>query len=363
MLGAASIGAGRPARSASSVNATLFHSYAARVRTEVDGRLAAWVGGRVTQARARGEEVAAVADALRQLLLRGGKRLRAILVAAAFDACGGEGGTGRIMAAAAALELLQGYLLVHDDWMDGDDVRRGGPSVPAMMRARFGRHADAASILAGDLACAWAQSALLEADVEAGCLLRAARELAVVQEEVVSGQTLDVCGEAVDDRAVEGVYALKTASYTVRGPVVIGARLAGASDPQVAALEAYARPLGIAFQLRDDLLGVFGDAQVTGKPWGSDLREGKRTALVVEALRHDGVRRVLERVLGRSDASDEDVRRAVDCLQQSGTRARVEHRIGELVGSARRAIDRAELADRGRQLLLSSTVALTDRAV
>jgi geranylgeranyl diphosphate synthase type I len=347
----------------SSVNAAHFQSFAAHVRAEVDGHLAGWLNQRVAQAKARGAEVAVVADAVSQLVLRGGKRLRAILLAASFEACGGEGGAGRIVAAAAALELLQGYLLVHDDWMDGDDVRRGGPSVPAMMRSRFGRHADAASILAGDLACGWAQSSLLETEVPAGHLLRAARELAIVQEEVVSGQTLDVCGEALDASAVDTVYELKTASYTVRGPVLIGAHLAGARDGQVVALEEYARPLGVAFQLRDDLLGVFGDPGATGKPWGSDLREGKRTALVLDAVGRDDARQVLERVLGRSDATDDDVRRAVDCLQASGARARVEERISELASSARCALERAELTDRGRQFLLSCTVAMTERAL
>jgi geranylgeranyl diphosphate synthase type I len=229
------------------------------------------------------------------------------------------------------------------------------------MRERFAQHGDAASILAGDLACSWAQSCLLEADVEPLRLVLAARELARVQEEVASGQTLDVGGHAVEASAVEAVHALKTASYTVRAPVVIGARLAGAGEAQVAALAAFAEPLGVAFQLRDDVLGVFGETRSTGKPSGSDLRKGKRTALVVEALRDPAASRQLARVLERSDASDADVRQAVAAIDVSGARARIEQRILTLAATARAALDRAELTAAGRELLLCASIVMTER--
>src|SRR5258708_32935513 len=127
--------------------------------------------------------------------------------------------------------------------MDGDAVRRGGPSVPAMMRGRFAEsRADAMAVLAGDLGAAWAQRALLEVRLPADRVVLAAREFAVMQEEVIQGQVLDMAGAARDAREVEAVHALKTSSYSVRGPVVIGARLAGAPQPQVDALAAFARP-------------------------------------------------------------------------------------------------------------------------
>ncbi len=361
MIGAASIPEVGPGRSPDTVNVAPFEKFAARVRVEIDRHLAAWLEGAVARAAARGPDVQALADSVSQLVLRGGKRLRAILVAAASEACGGPAGDGAATAAGAALELLQGYLLVHDDWMDGDDVRRGGPSVPALMRARFAEHGDAASILAGDLACAWAQACLLEASVDPARLVLAARELAAAQEDVVSGQMLDVRGDAPAAAAVEAVHALKTASYTVRAPVVIGARLAGAREAQVAALAAFAEPLGVAFQLRDDVLGVFGDARVTGKPWGNDLRKGKRTALVLEAQGDPAAREALARVLGRADARDEDVRRAAASLEASGARARVESRIATLERAARAALDRSDFTEEGRDILLGTSIALTDR--
>ncbi len=338
-----------------------FGQFVARVRAEVDARLGPWLDARVAQARSRGAEVEAVADAVRSLVMRGGKRMRAVLLAAAYEGCGGEGGSVAVAAAGVSLELLQAYLLVHDDWMDGDDVRRGGPSVPAMMRERLPGHADAASVLAGDLAAAWAQEALLELELPPARVLLAARELARVEEEVIHGQVLDLCSRAGDAREVEAVHALKTASYTVRGPLVMGARLAGATEGQVTALAAFAAPLGVAFQLRDDVLGMFGDVLATGKPAESDLRKGKRTALVVEALADAEAARALERVLGRRDANDQEHAAAIAAVESSGARARVEGRIAVLTREARAALEGAELRSGARALLESAIVALTER--
>jgi geranylgeranyl diphosphate synthase type I len=339
-----------------------FDEFVARVRTHVDELLGSWLDRRVEKARMRGAEVGAVAGAVRELVLRGGKRMRAALLAAAYEACGGDGGVEAVGPAAAALEFLQAYLLAHDDWMDGDDLRRGGPSVPAMMRARFGCSlADAASVLAGDLAAAWALQAMFELDLPAERVAIAARELGCVEEDVVHGQLLDVCAAAKDAHGVEAAYALKTASYTVRSPIVMGARLAGANDAQVLALAAFAEPLGIAFQLRDDLLGAFGNQAATGKPAGSDLRRGKRTTLVVEAMHDPQTRVSLERVLGRGDATDDEIASAVARLEASGARARVEERITVLVRQSLSSLEQARLTLHGAALLRQAVVVLTQR--
>ncbi len=336
--------------------------FVARVRAGTSDRLATWLQARVAEARRRGADVEVVADAVLQLALRGGKRMRPVLLVAAYEGCEGQGSVDAVLPACVSLELLQAYLLIHDDWMDGDEMRRGGPSVPAMMRRRFARkHADAASILAGDLAAAWARQALLEVDLPPAHVLMAARELGRVEEDVVEGQVLDVGGAAADLSAVENVHALKTASYSVRGPVVMGARLAGASDAQVRGLTAFAVPLGVAFQLRDDVLGTFGDADAMGKPSGSDLRAGKRTSLVVEAMRDTAARRLLDRVLGHEDADEDEVHAAIERMQACGARARVEQRIEALARESRAALDGVSLTAAGRGRLQRAVVALTER--
>jgi geranylgeranyl diphosphate synthase, type I len=285
--------------------------------------------------------------------------MRPVLLAAAYEGCGGDDGSTRVVQAGVALELFQAYLLTHDDWMDGDELRRGGPSVPAMMKERFGPgQADAMSVLAGDLAAAWARRALFETALPPGRVMRAAQELARVEEEVVQGQVLDVAGTANSPAAVEAVHALKTASYSVRGPVVMGARLAGASEDQVDALTAFAEPLGVAFQLRDDLLGVFGNTDATGKGVGGDLRKGKHSAVVVAgAPPSDRV----ARDVGDPPAREEDVRSAIESLEASGARSRVEARIRDLTLAARTALQTARLGGQGPGLLAAAAEALTQR--
>jgi geranylgeranyl diphosphate synthase type I len=335
-----------------------FEPFATRVRVQVEALLRSWLTERVAEARRRGEPVRIVAEAISELVLRGGKRLRAALVAAAYEACGGERGADAVLGACAAVELLQAYLLIHDDWMDGDDERRGGASVPAMMRERLGQFGDAASVLAGDLACGWAQMSLMQLALPSDRVLRAALELARVQEDVVSGQILDVSNAAADASDVERMYALKTASYSVRCPVVMGAALAGAGDATLSAMAGFGEPLGVAFQLRDDLLGAFGDAKATGKPVGGDVRKGKRTALVVDALRDARAAELLKRA-SRSGAGDRDVAAGVEAIASSGARERAEERIAVLVAESLRALERARLAN--PSLLAGAVVALTKR--
>jgi geranylgeranyl diphosphate synthase type I len=339
-----------------------FDRFVADVRIRVDALASVWLDARMTEVRAQGLDVEAAAGAVRSLVLRGGKRMRAVLLAAAFEACSGEAATPAVAQVGLAIELLQAYLLIHDDWMDGDDVRRGGPSVPAMMRDRFdARRSEFVSVLAGDLASAWSALALLDADVAPALLLQASREFSRMTEDVVKGQILDVADAAHDAHAVEAMHTLKTASYTVRGPVVIGAALAGATQPVVAGLVAFADPLGVAFQLRDDLLGAFGDPRATGKPAGRDIRNGKRTAVVVEAMKDPRAAALLERVLGRPDASDADVAAALEHLAAGGVRARIEERIAARVQNARDALARVALAPRGSMLLDRAIDALTER--
>lgn len=334
-----------------------FEELLGAVRSQVDAELARFLRPRVAEAAGVSPEVGAAASAVERLALRGGKRMRAALIAAGYVACGGEADWRAALPAMVAIELLQVYFLIHDDWMDGDETRRGGPSVHAALRERFGDRAigDAAAILAGDLASSYAQSALFETDADDDVLVRASRAYARIQEEVVLGQLAEMRPTA----SVEIVHALKTASYTVTGPVAIGASLARANDATLAELARFGRPLGIAFQLRDDLLGVFGDPSATGKPIYGDLRQGKRTALVAE-MRGEPL---LDKVLGKPDAAPADVEALVRAMTTSGARARVEGRLAELLREARSALDAIALpSEKGKRWLAGAARALGERA-
>jgi geranylgeranyl diphosphate synthase type I len=347
------------------------------VKRSVEGRLAQLLDEAVLSVNSCGADAVAAIDALRALALRGGKRFRPVLIAAAYEACGGRGereaggaigepwraaSIGEaVVLAGAAIELLQAYLLIHDDWMDGDDVRRGGPSVHALLRGTYRDVAagDAAAILAGDYASALAQQALLSIPLAGERVVEAGRAFAKVQREVIAGQLLDMRGAAPGD--VERMHDLKTGSYTVRGPLAIGAILAGATADQRAALDRFAAPLGVAFQLRDDLLGTFGDPRATGKPAGNDLRRGKRTALVAELADDAEAAPLMKRVFGLAGASDSDVAAIVLRMEASGARARVEARLGQLLAAAERELAAAPLDSVGKGWLQGAVKALGER--
>jgi len=290
-------------------------------------------------------------SALAALTRRGGKRLRPVVLYAGYRAAGGTEDVTPTLDACASLELLQTYLLIQDDWMDGDDERRGGPAVHAALRKA---HRDAAlgerlAILAADLAAGFAFELIARAPFASERLQEALRVYGRMHFEVVCGQQLDLCKH--EDVAL--THQLKTGSYTVRGPLALGALLAGGSAQQLSALERFGAPVGVAFQLRDDLLGTFGDKAAVGKPVGADLRAGKRTALIAEAYAilpaHE--RETLERVLGRADASQADVAAAATLLERCGARRRVETRLQGLEREALQALDDDCLAPSGRALL------------
>jgi geranylgeranyl diphosphate synthase type I len=305
----------------------------------VEAELAARLGGAVERWEAHG--VGTTASALADLVLRGGKRLRAGLVVAAWWAVRPRSSATPAVFGAAALELLHAYLLVQDDWMDGDDQRRGGPSVHAALGALLGDAAKgaASALLASDLGLGLALQSLLDAPVPSARIQQALGHLLAEHERVLIGQQLDLLGGT---RRIETMHELKTASYSFRAPLLVGAALAGADARVERALARFAAPVGVAFQLRDDLLGVFAPSDLTGKPFAGDLREGKTTAVTAaarRALRGRAARR-FERTWGCRDAGASALRETVADMAQAGVRASVERRIAELSAAALRSARR-----------------------
>jgi geranylgeranyl diphosphate synthase type I len=330
------------------------------VQPDVEQRLGKLLDERVTTTRRLGPEVQALVREIRRLALSGGKRLRPALVVAGFRAAGARGDAGPAFDAGVALELLHTYLLIHDDWMDQDAVRRGGPSVHVALAKRFGSEhmGNAAAILAGDYAVALATEALANVAVPQQQLRQALGVFTDMQLFAVAGQQLDMVGSGRD---VELVYALKTGSYTVEGPLKLGALLGGAKKPLLDALTRYARPAGIAFQLRDDVLSLFGDPAQTGKPFASDLMSGKRTLLLQLALKRakPAGRQVIDRVLGNARAKAPALERALEVIRSTGAVEQVEQRIAVLSADALKEVER--IAPEGRALLVGATEALSLR--
>ncbi|HUR18942.1 MAG TPA: polyprenyl synthetase family protein [Acidimicrobiales bacterium] len=300
---------------------------------------------------------------MRELVMAGGKRLRPAFCHWAFVGAGGEPDDPLVENAGAALELLHTFALIHDDVMDGSPRRRGLQTV----HLRFeGRHAGAAwrgegrrfgegvAILVGDLAFVYADHLLRGAPQPA---LDVFTELRL---EVNIGQYLDLLGTVRGDVSVDQARRIcryKSGKYTIERPLHLGAALAGRLDELAGPLSAYGDPLGEAFQLRDDLLGAFGDTSLTGKPVGEDLREGKPTALYAFAAaaaaaagndRHAGAVKLLADRFGASDLTEDEVAELQSVLVETGARAEVEASIDRLVRRSLEALDAAPLSDQAR---------------
>lgn len=309
--------------------------------------LAAYLDEVTRQARGVHPAVAALWEALADQV--GGKMLRPRLVLAAYAGLGGD--VDDAVPVAVAQELLHTAMLVHDDLLDHDEVRRGRPNVAGTFRARLaaqgvtGTAADeqvhAAALLGGDLAMASAVDAVTSSAVAPHRQVGVLRLLVRSVHTAVAGELLDVTGAHRAPRDVDALLVadLKTAGYTCVVPLLCGARLADAGPDVEARLERYGHALGVAFQLVDDRLGVFGDPDVTGKSVLSDLRAGTRTHLVAEAYRRaDGTRRaVLDARLGDPGLTEEGAREVRDVLVGTGALAAVDAEVARRLADARDA--------------------------
>jgi len=310
-------------------------------------------------------------EALQDFTLRGGKRVRAALVRIGYLAVTDEDDEPARRAAVAA-ELIQSFLLAHDDIIDRDDLRRGAPTLHRALQAWPAGEADehlglSAALLAGDLAAAWAAQLVSEIPVPAVRIVRASTHLQQMVAEVIGGEALDVAGSAGIALTREGVlrlYELKTASYTVIGPLVLGALLGGADDDRIEALTSVGRPLGVAFQILDDLLGLLGDPEQIGKTAGADLKEGKATLVALEVRERAGGAALadFEACIG-ADAIDADaLERARAAARDCGAVAACRGLAAEFTDEALAGLQGAPLREQGRGLLSDLAKKLLARA-
>lgn len=321
------------------------------------------------------DDLAPLSDALRDLL-SGGKRLRPAFAYWGWRATGGADRQEAIVAA-SSLEFLQACALIHDDVMDGSDTRRGKPAAHRRFATlhrgsswlgspdNFGV---GAAILLGDLCLSWADEMLLTCGLDSVALSRGKSVYDVMRTELMAGQYLDLLEQAVGggsvDRALT-VVRYKSAKYTIERPLHLGASLAGGGPDAMAALSDYGLPLGEAFQLRDDVLGVFGDPSQTGKPAGDDLREGKRTVLVAVALERSSPAQaaVVRRHLGDPGLTPVGVAELREVITDTGAINRVESMIAELTERAFAALASPLLDPTAVPVLEGLAIAATSRSV
>ena len=296
---------------------------------------------------------------LRDLVHAGGKRLRPAFCYWAFVGAGGSKDDPAVVDAGAALELLHTFALIHDDVMDGSATRRGTAAVHAhferrhesdRLRGEGRRFGEGVAILVGDLAFVYADQLLAGASREAWQVFDELRL------EVNVGQYLDLVATARGDHSretAERIARYKSAKYTVERPLHLGAALAGSLSQLQDPLSAFGVPLGDAFQLRDDLLGAFGDPDAIGKPVGDDLREGKPTALIALARERGDASQValLDERLGRRDLTEADVAEIQSILVDTGAQEEVERQVKLLVEEALAALRDVDITADARERL------------
>ncbi len=341
-----------------------FQALLKATKPAVEAKMEAMFRERARARKAQGKEVLEVVDVARDLSMRGGKRFRAALLSASYFGTNPRGAKETALLGGVSLEMLQSYLLIQDDWMDGDVERRGGPSAHVALARKLGkgplapeRAGAVGALLGSDLVWGLSVAALAAAKVDATLRVRAIDELLRIHEDVVAGQVIDTLAKNAD---VELLHDLKTGSYTVRGPLALGAILGGARAPALRALAKYADPLGVAFQLRDDLLGVFGTEAEAGRPQGSDLLSGKNTAVLRHAtpkLAASG-RRALAKVWKKREAKPRDVLTAVAAISDTGARAAVEKRLSALCDRAEKTAAQLPLSRQARQQLIGASLAI-----
>ncbi|MET8652330.1 polyprenyl synthetase family protein [Nocardia aurea] len=320
------------------------------------------------------------AEALRQFVLRGGKRTRPAFAWIGWLGAGGDADgpeAAAVTNACAALELVQACALIHDDIIDASRTRRRFPTVHVDFEQRHrergwageaDRFGTSVAILIGDLALAWADDMVHASGLDPAAITRFAPVWALMRTEVLGGQLLDINGHAGGDESVDAALRInryKTAAYTVERPLHLGAAIADADPALIAAYREFGTDIGIAFQLRDDLLGVFGDPEVTGKPSGDDLREGKRTVLLAEALQRadatDPLSAKLLRTSLGTDLGAEEVERVRAVLTDLGAVDDVERRIADLTDRGLAAIETSSATSSAKKTLRAMALAATRR--
>lgn len=353
-------------------------SHSARLVNLVSARLSEFVEDRATILAEMSPDLAPFVE-YSQRFLSGGKRFRALFAYWGFHAVAHADLAGSdpldadlsielpvVVSAAAALELFHAAALVHDDLIDNSETRRGGPAAHVLFRTlhesrgfsgqsfAFGR---SAALLFGDLFLGWSDELLDEglASLPNRAAARMARyQFNLMRTEVTAGQYLDLLEEmawnTVDDVELriraERVALFKSAKYSVEAPLLIGAAIAGATAADRSVLSNFGRPLGMAFQLRDDLLGVYGDPATTGKPAGDDLIEGKRTVLIAMARERlaPGARHTLDELLGNPDLTELQVRMLQQTIVDCGAAQEVEQLIADYVAQAITALEAGQLS-------------------
>ncbi len=318
------------------------------------------------------EEVSDIDDSAKEMMrllkdytLRGGKRIRAAMIYYGYK-CFKKNKEKELLKAAMCIELVQSFLLIHDDIIDCDDLRRGGDTLHISYEKlhkkgckkgdspHFGR---SMAIIAGDILSTLANQLLVYSNFDKKSKLNAIAKLNQVIHKVIYGQALDIITGVknnVREKDVLNIHHLKTASYTVEGPLHIGALLAGAKQKDLDVLSDYGVRIGKAFQIQDDILGLFGDEKKLGKPIGSDIKQGKKTLLVLRALQNGNKQQeqFIKKCLGNQRVSLKDIEMFRQIVKDTDSLTYSQGLARNLIEMAKAKIEDAKFRKQAKEFLL-----------
>lgn len=346
------------------------------VRSAIEEELSIFLNRESAYLKEISADLAPVSESLTSFLMDSGKRLRPLFAYAGLIAAQGTLNRPEVRAM-ASLELLQACALIHDDLMDGSDTRRGKPSIHRHFEsihvqdelAGFGpQYGLSAAVLLGDLALVWCDKMLNSSGLANEQLARVLPYYNEMRVELMAGQFLDIHEQTQKSTSTERsmkIARYKSGKYTVERPLHLGAAVSQSPKSEIfAALSAYGLPLGEAFQLRDDLLGVFGDPSVTGKPAGDDLREGKKTVLIALSRENqtDSQSQACKDHFGRADLDSDGIAMLQQIITETGAKAKLEAMIEKLTQQSLAALASPYISNDGKELLIELANIATKRS-
>jgi geranylgeranyl diphosphate synthase type I len=335
-------------------------------QTQINERLAVFLDEKVADASRISTYTREVAVSVKEYTLRGGKRLRPIFCIYGYK-CLSDSNIEAILDVSISLELLQSSLLIHDDIMDEDELRRGEKTFHIVCKELCERHfgktkstkfGESIAIVTGDLLEAYGEEVLAKSPFHSDYIKNALAAYADIVKDVGYGQILDIAAErrgSFNEDEILTVHELKTASYTIEGPLHIGALLAGADDADLQILSNYGVPLGLAFQIQDDILGLFGAEEKTGKPVGSDIREGKKTLLILHALENctEVEKALILNALGNEHVTAEEIDTVRAIVRKTGSLDYSKNLVAELTTKAVQAIEASDFRTEAKEFLIN----------
>lgn len=278
----------------------------------------------------RPEELLEMTENLKDFILRSGKRIRPILFYCGYLIAGGKE-KEEILKATISIELIHAFFLIHDDIIDQDDVRHNGLAMHCAYskkykdKVKYPKHFGiSAAIVVGDLAHDFGYEILTKSNFSSELKIKAFKKMNQIVSNTLAGETIDVALSMkfdFNERKIMEMQEYKTAKYTIEGPLHLGAVLAGADEEFLKSLSKFAIPLGVAFQIQDDIIGIFGDEQKVGKPIGSDIKEGKKTLLITRALKvaNEEQKNIILSSLGNKEINLEDIKNARKVIEETGS--------------------------------------------